>query len=376
MICDFKDIIDVDQLYSESYIQNMNLISNSKDGFTVLRYDKNKDISNVGMFRSVIFKDKKLVCFSPPKSVHYDSFKEDNIQFEEFIEGTMINVFYYDKKWNISTRSIFGAETSYYNNLDSSSVTFKDMFEEALIKSNLKLDLLDCKYCYSFVLQHPKNRIVVPLNEIRLYLCGVYRIENTRVFNINIHNNPELELMFRNSTVAIPIIDTNIETIQDAINKYTSTDCPYYIQGIVLKCGTMRSKIRNPKYNHIKLLRGNQAKLQYHYYYLRQNNKINEFLTYFPEYENTFIRIENELYGFVTILYHYYIDCFIRKRKQLDCYPYEYKNHLYQLHGIYINELRKNKRNVTIPIVSKYIYNLEPARLMYSINYNKRVQCK
>ena len=45
-------------------------------------------------------------------------------------------------------------------------------------------------FCYSFVLQHPKNRIVVPFETPSLYLVAIYQIYNnvdgnTRIVSIN-----------------------------------------------------------------------------------------------------------------------------------------------------------------------------------------------
>ena len=50
------------------------------------------------------------------------------------------------------------------------------MFLEASNNANFEFDILDKTLCYSFVLQHPKNRIVVPFKETQLYLVACYRI--------------------------------------------------------------------------------------------------------------------------------------------------------------------------------------------------------
>lgn len=52
------------------------------------------------------------------------------------------------------------------------------MFTEAMVLNNLYLDMLNKQFCYSFVLQHPYNRIVAPISNPQLYLVAVYQIIN------------------------------------------------------------------------------------------------------------------------------------------------------------------------------------------------------
>ena len=85
----------------------------------------------------------------------------------------MINVFWDSNiglsgAWEISTRNTVGAESSFYKSPNSK--TFRTMFLEAAINNNLDLDSLNKNFCYSFVLQHPENRIVVPFKAPQLYL--------------------------------------------------------------------------------------------------------------------------------------------------------------------------------------------------------------
>ena len=74
---------------------------------------------SLGLYRSIIVShpENKIVCFSPPKSVTLDHFKETNpditnpdIFINEIIEGTMINLFYDSRieSWQIATKGAIG----------------------------------------------------------------------------------------------------------------------------------------------------------------------------------------------------------------------------------------------------------------------------
>ncbi len=73
---------------------------------------------------------------------------------EEYVEGTMINMFYdYDgEEWEIATRSTVGGKTNYTISRFS-TLTFRDMFLEACNNADFDFALLDKTLCYSFVLQ-------------------------------------------------------------------------------------------------------------------------------------------------------------------------------------------------------------------------------
>ena len=70
-------------------------------------------VSSVGQLRSVIAKNGKVCCFAPPKSISYQDFKEKvvptTVTAQDYIEGTMINIFHTGKEWELATRSSVGA---------------------------------------------------------------------------------------------------------------------------------------------------------------------------------------------------------------------------------------------------------------------------
>ena len=194
-ICGFNNLIKPDVTFNKNIPLKLNKIEcrTNNSVYKVIRYDKNllcSDlISSYGLCRSVILnRDDEVVCFAPPKSFSADSFikkysdpETELIVAEEFIEGTMINVFF-DKSigvtgsWEISTRNTVGATSSFFKS--PGSKTFRQMFMEAAHECGLDVDKLKYDLCYSFVLQHPENRIVVPFSKPNLYLVGVYKINN------------------------------------------------------------------------------------------------------------------------------------------------------------------------------------------------------
>jgi hypothetical protein len=359
------DFVNTRYLDDDAYLESKHLSVSRKGDLTLIKYKKEciqeDNIANLGVLRSLIFKGNQLVCYSPPKS--YNSMElpvAGDIQLEEYVEGTMINVFHDGEQWRIASRSKIDAETTFrvegeYNK------SFAEMFEDAKKETTMSFELLDQKYCYSFTLQHPSNRIVAPIEKPQLILCAVYHIEDNIVKEICIHNNPELDMMFRKSTVLyIQLYEKNSIDIHNA---------PYYIQGVVWKVDGKRYKCRNLQYNYVRNLRGNQAKLQYHYYCLRrQYHKVHEFLQFFPEYATHFQKYEQELQLFASNLYQHYVDCFIYKKNHIQQNPYELKNHMHGLHQIY----HQTRKNMNMYVVQNYLSQLEPARLMYTINYNKR----
>jgi hypothetical protein len=127
-------------------------------------------------------------------------------------------------------------------------------------------------------------------------------------------------------------------------------------------------KIINDNYETIKLLRGNSANLKYVYYTLRKTNKLNEYIKYFPT--DKFEFYEEELNVLIKQLHTCYIECFIKKINTLKTYDFPLKHHLYQLHNIYLSELRSEKKYVNKKIVSEYIYSMPPAELLSFVQNN------
>jgi hypothetical protein len=386
----FNELIKPD----DNNILNSNILKLNKiqskinnSHYKVIRYDKNllcvDLIPTYGLCRSVILNsDNKVVGFAPPKSLHADTFIQkypentNGIHAEEFVEGTMINVFFdpdvgVTGSWEISTRNTVGATSSFYKS--PTSKTFRQMFMEAAAECKLDINKLDTELCYSFVLQHPENRIVVPFYKAQLYLVGVYKINTNNTVDVFYTQGFNLFFTELGTTVKFPKI-YEFNKYSDLIEKYGSMNTPYNIVGVIIynKVTGERTKIRNPVYEQVRYLRGNQPKLQYQYLCLRKEGKVKDFLKFYPENKSEFSTFRDQVHLFTNTLYSNYVSCYIKKEKPLIEFSDQYRSHMFHIHKIYMDELREKKQFVNNTIVQKYVNELHPSLLMYCLNFHMR----
>ena len=379
MIIALTEHVDIQKLLTDvenSYASEKGLIVKKKEDVIIIKYNKNNltkdNIHSLGLFRSVIIDNNgRILSFSPPKSIPYYQFIEENnlddCIIEPIIEGTMINVFwdYTINDWNISTKSTVGARCVF--NIEDGK-TFRYMFLDIMNTIGLEFEHLNPQLVYSFVMKHPLNRIVVPVDKCNLTLIAVYSIKNNEIQIINdlnsfIHNCYDIIKPYKD--------DNKYTEFVDIYEHFSSDNMPYIFPGIVIKnkLTGARTKIRNSNYERVRHLKGNTPKMQYHYYYLRQNGLVKDFLKYYPEYRQKFSEHRSILHSWTNTLYQNYVDCFIKKLKPLREFPYNFKTHMYKLHELYLNKYMPEKKYITRNAVIEYVNTLPPPRLMYSVNH-------
>jgi hypothetical protein len=360
----------------------------SGENYHILKYNKEwisfDTVKTVGLLRSLIYKDDgTVVCMAPPKSLaNGDSLSiEENKTYiaETFVEGTMINMFY-DKTLNcyeIATRSSVGGNLSFYmeGGFDK-SCTFKSMFDD--VCNHVGFDYKNFSetnknLVYSFVMQHPKNRIVKVIKEMKLYLVDVFEIVDNKTINIvdfrkQVLNLPEGIKYPKQEVIA------DDEGLKQCKETTASMNTPYYIQGVVIKTSDGdRYKIRNPNYEQVRRLRGNQPKLQYQYFVLRQEGKVKEYLEYYKEHKGQFENFRKGLHDYTNQLFENYRRCYIKKERELKSFPEKYRVHMYTLHHeVYLKKLMPENNFVNRDVVINYMNVIHPAKLMYVLNYDMR----
>jgi hypothetical protein len=361
------DNIDKLKLIHKHWIQN-------DKPYNILKYDR-KNITydmfdSTGLFRSVIYSNKKINVFSPPKalniSVFINKYKAEDCVVEEFIEGTMINLFYDSdvEKWEIASKSSIGGNVTFFKD----QPTFSDLFYD--VCNELKIDFANFskEYCYSFIMQHPKNKFVRQINEKKLYLITCYKIDN------NTYKVTEIPRHFHTYTyenMSFPEFN-NFESFNELLDKYGSMNTNCNIMGVVIhhKSG-IRTKIRNPNYEYLKHLRGNSSKLQYQYLCLRKMGQVKDNLRFFPDNKAQFKVFKIQLHMFTDNLYTNYIKCYMKKDKPLTEFPKQFRTHMFNLHKYYLY-IKPYGGYINKSVVINYINNLDSAKLMYSLNFHLR----
>ena len=388
---------NVDALLNTLNLKQKRWVVGGKN-YNVIRYDKSflsKDrVESVGMFRSVIQHDGKVVSFAPPKTLSYDTFLSrldttKPVKVEDYIEGTMVNMFYNGENWEIATRSSVGGRVAFFTmdgtNQTSVDNTFRWMFLDAVQHREMMwdgeqanrdlfeaLDSFPKNYCFSFVLQHPKNRIVVPFTTPNIFLVKIYEITN------NIATEVEINQELASKLPAWLLYPLHLSNDLIAMSNYLSNgDADYKIVGTMVtgfdvNGVPLRTKHRNVTYETVRKLRGNQPKLQYRYLMLRQGQKVKDYLKYYPEHKSLFSEYRDMVHNFTHELHGKYISCYVKKEGPLGGYSSQYRTHMYKLHELYTGTLSKENKIVTRSVVVNYVNQLHPSLLMHSINYHHR----
>ena len=385
MICDINEILTKEDfsLREKNYKEweNLLLLKNLEEKFQdkkdifIIKYKranlKSAEYNTLGKFRSFICQKDKVISFSPPKSLNFEDFKKNNhpneCYAEDYIEGTMISVYYNELKeeWEIATKAALGATVYFFNK----NKTFDIMFEEACKNCNFNKENLSKKFCYIFILQHPENRIVLPVQHPYLYLIKVYEIRNNIVYQQELYKTVNQYQLINYEEGKLPIGLPAIYPINffEEVEKYFgSEETTYNYLGVMIyNLKGERTRIRNPNYQEIKYLRGNQPKLFYQYLELRKKNKVKDYLYYYPESAASLEQFRKILHRFTHLLWKNYINCFIKKQGLLKEYPFKFKIHMYNLHNRYISD----KTIITRDIVINYVNNLDSAQILYAINF-------
>lgn len=353
-ITTFKELIEKYTTWNElcKYLESDCLfkISDTNNDFSIIRYEKgitNMDLPHSRWFRSVVWNTKtnRPVCIAPPKSSNISD-TMNGIVCQELLDGFMINCFKVDTTLHITSRSKLDASGKFY-----SDKTFRELFIEA-IQDECKLDcpVNGQSIFYSFLVQHKEHRIVK-------------KIDNNRVFVI--HRG----IVFEDGTVEIEDNpNSDIETIpfesMDSIHPFIS-EKSWDFQGVVLKDSLgNRLTIRSDKYNNVKALRGNSSIVRDRFAQLFSQNLLFKYLEYYQDdvmIMNKHIMCINKI---VKTLYDYYIDMRIKKIKIDDKM---FLPHLYNIHGIYLNQLRPNGKKVTINDIMIYIQGQPWQRISFLI---------
>lgn len=322
--------------------------------------------------RSVILNsDRKMVCFSPPmcqprpKPKESDSGNEQvldvsKLRFaEEFVEGTMVNLFYNPsvdvQGWEFSTKNMVSpAEKKENVSGVVDKKCFRRMFFEACAVNGLDFNDLPKEYSYSFVLQHPDNMIVSPVKNVALYIVAIYYIDGTTVYEMD----RSVVKWSAFSSVRHPARFglKNEEDFRKILNVWASNTSLYYYPGVMFRTHEgARYKFRNPNYEFMKNAKGVEEKSRFIYLHLKKLGAATSHFERFPENHLEFMQHQTNFYNYTHNLHQNYLECYVHKKKALKEYAVEYKKNMFQLHEHYKTVLKTEGKRVNITFVIQFM---------------------
>ena len=357
--------------------------------YKIWNYDKNymcfDEHNAIKNCRSVIFSHPQnhLLSISPGKTMKSDDFCEkhpnfENIYINEYIDGTMIHLFYDRriKAWEISSKNNVGCFQKLQRNNNKSPNSLLEMFKDAL-GENMRASLNSIplfnyfpkNYCYQFVLLHPENTILYPIKHAMLYLVSVYDI--TPQTRRAVHIPPiiyESWDFLQNSTILFPKMKKienwdQISKQQLSIYKNNEHICGY--MALHVDSGE-RAKFMNPQYMQAKELNRENHRLGLYYLCLHKRNLIKEYLQYFPQFRKTFRRFQQYFEDYIEELHAAYLVKYVWKNSIQGEIHEKYRNYVHDIHrDVYIKSGHIHRKKITKQVVYDYMLNKPPGEILY-----------
>jgi len=347
--------------------------STPENPFALVRYVKGKsDLSktHVRAFRSVVWDtlENRPVSVTPFKSESGESLPEsDPIQgftVERFVDGVMIGAFFdrYADQWRIHTRSALDANTRFY----SQFTTFAKMFYQAVPADTWLF--LNKELSYTWVLQHPENRIVVPVSRPTVTLIQAVAIAPDSAVSLmsTVPTNLKIQGEFASWTdVRARLADWN-------------TQFKHGAQGIVVKelSTGQRWKIRTAEYNRVRQLRGNTARRDYLWLTMWRAGNLREYLALFPEERGPSNMLIEQWKKVTSDVFHFYTDVFKARTLQKTAIPPKYRPFVYGLHSLFMETLKPTGKTVVWKTALEFMNGRDVAQMLFVLNWEMRQAAK
>tara|TARA_B100001093_G_scaffold519280_1_gene607521 strand:- start:206 stop:1303 length:1098 start_codon:yes stop_codon:yes gene_type:complete len=346
------------------FLDQLELNYKINDNLIIIKYPKKLKFSEhkyIRDTRGLIFdiKNKKIINRSFSGCISYNNFKNnidwDNVVLEEFIDGTLINL-YYNEEWKLSTKFCIDAKTSFYR----SKKSYYDLFNEIYSLDNIDFDK---KYTYSFVLVHNESRNISKISENKIYHIETTNNYTGEKINLDLGFTKPKILKIKNI-----INQYNLNSYTDLENfKFNSWNNPGFM--IYNLDRTQRTVFKNKDFTEIENLIKGQKDFNFIFIkYLKNRPIIDKLLNVFPEYNELFKKIYNKFTSLILEIFDIYCNTKVYKTQKL--VDRKFKKIIYDIHGIYLQKVKKEKKfKIALKDVYELLLNYDSAYL-YSTYFN------
>jgi len=331
--------------------------------YALIRYVKgvsNLENPVVRAFRSVVWDTlvNRPVSVTSWKSADGEILPEAThtaeYRVETFHDGTLIGLFWdkYSARWRIHTRSVLDAQCRYY----SERLTFANMFWSVFGDDGT----LDRSKCYSYVLQHPLNRIVCEIRTptaIIVDRCTVSEDGGVIWSTGDVSTSPSVETW---ADVRRLVSDAN-------------TRSAHNFQGFVVKNSQgHRWKIRTSEYNRVRAIRGNSPRRDFLWLTAWKENTLHNYLALFPEERRDASALVNRWKIVTTDVYRIYCEAFKARTLDRKTIPRKYKPLVFGLHSLFVETLKPAGKTVDWKTCLEYMNARAVPQMLFVLSWEFR----
>ena len=343
--------------------------------FAIIHYDKNKSdmsVPHVEYFRSVVWNvlSNRPVFAAPSRGRRFadaidtigNALPADEYVVEDFADGVMINMFFDGLVWRVATRTQLNATGSFYG-----STPFGELFWMAFKNCGINIGDLPPYVGFSWVLQHPDERIVAPIPYAipRIVLVEASYIDNAS----NHHVITDLSTIPAVARYAVQKHAIgSLEAIKERVDAW-GKKFGHMWQGVVVKQigggqPSRRWKLRSDQYNAARYLRGNQAKREYLWLERWTEGRLSEYLRIFPEESFAANEVVERFKNCTQEAHDTYVQVYRDRLYPIGAAPQKYRKIIWEAHqakqGAYFGNFRA------------FMNQQDTARKLWFVNYEKR----
>jgi hypothetical protein len=272
---------------------------------------------------------------SPETKDRYAGELDVNMRVEISTEGSHIKMYHYNNQWNFGTSRNIEASVAHWG----SEKSFKEMFLECVEYQEIDLNQFPTNLCYSWVMQHPLNKICY---DITTPYCGLLNSVDPK------------------TGVSTSYTDGFVvnKTPQMVIDEVSNPNCN--MNYIIYTGDGKRIKIMNTTFTKIRNLVKNDPNITRAYVRCLLEGNHEELWNSFPSEQTRFTTIENSINDAIVAIHKTYMEKYVHKLEDIDIDPRMEKT-LGQLHWGY----RKTKDKVTRRTVKDLLFKLPLKVLMW-----------
>ena len=335
------------------------LMIRESDRYALIYYKRGNTDPRVSTFRSTVWDMEKNrpLYIAPARMLPLDALDPTATGFrvEEFMDGFMINMFWSKPEanaagaWTLTTRTQLDASGHFY-----SKRSFADLFWETFASCGLTLDDLNPDLGYSWVVQHPEERVVV---------APAYGIPTLTLVNVATLS-PDAVLSDKLSALqpaTFPL--TTVAAVREFVTA-EGRRRGHQFKGLVVVTTEGRYTIRSTEYEAALVLRGNQPKRPFTWLEHWTAGKLPAYLKIYPEEACEAEEVVGRFKECTQEAYDLYVKVYRERAFPLKEAPQKYRKLLW--------EARQNGTCAYFPNMRTFMNNQDTARKLWLVNYEQR----